>query len=170
MDGKHPRFPNYRVTDAGKVYRIEANERRKAGEEIVGRILTSGYRQFKLTDHRGARVHVRANRLVAEIFHGPAPTARHHAAHRDGNRLNNCASNLYWATPQQNQNDKIAHGTLLKGERVGTARLTEAAVRDIKTQFTGKRGEIAMLSRKHSVGASTIKRVLTGEYWRHVIA
>lgn len=51
--------------------------------------------------------------LVLEAFCGPRPAGMH-GCHNDGNRRNNCASNLRWDTPQANIHDSIKHGTQAK--------------------------------------------------------
>ena len=46
-----------------------------------------------------------------KIINGPAPSQKHHAAHRDGNSKNNTPENIYWATPKENIADQFRHGT-----------------------------------------------------------
>jgi hypothetical protein len=50
------------------------------------------------------------------------------ACHGDGDSANNRLGNLRWDTPTNNHADKILHGTTNRGERSGTAKLTDAAV------------------------------------------
>lgn len=164
----HPDFPDYQVQEDGRVFRVRANDGRAALGEIFGRVLRSGYRQFKLVDASGSQRLIRANRLVAETFHGAAPTSLHHAAHINGERLNNHADNIRWATAKENTADKIRHGTLPRGSRVGTARLTESAVAQIRGAYTGSRGEKARFARLFGVGQTTINRIVNGEGWSHV--
>jgi hypothetical protein len=52
------------------------------------------------------------SRLILETFVGPAPTPKHHAAHRDGKVRNNTLSNLSWKTAKENCADKVRHGTV----------------------------------------------------------
>lgn len=73
----------------------------------------------------------------------------------------------HWATGED-------HGTHTKpeslrlGERHGNAKLTDDAVRDIRAQYTGKYGELAMLGRKYNVSPVAIRRVAVGKGWTHV--
>lgn len=73
-----------------------------------------------------------AHRLICEEVNGPSPTSKHVAAHRCGNR--NCVNpkHLRWATPQENEADKLLHGTSNRGQRNSRAKLTESEVRQIR--------------------------------------
>lgn len=55
------------------------------------------------------------HRLVCEAFHGDPPSLKYHAAHVNGDSLDNKEFNLYWATPQQNIDDRERHKKLRKG-------------------------------------------------------
>ena len=58
--------------------------------------------------------------LVVLAFLGPPPFPGAHAAHFDGDKLNNRLSNLRWASPAENEADKRRHGRTrgaLPGER-----------------------------------------------------
>lgn len=74
------------------------------------------------------------SRLVCEEEHGQPPTPDHEAAHGCGNGSGGCVAkrHLRWATPAENAEDKIAHGTVTRGERHGGAKLTEADVISIR--------------------------------------
>jgi hypothetical protein len=134
----------------------------------TGRILKSGYRQFHLIDKNRKKRGIRANRLVAETFLGQAPSPEHHAAHSDGDRLNNDYRNLRWATALENHADRIKHGTVLRGAEVKTARLDEDKIKKIRAAWTGKRGELLSFARKYQVGTTTIRRVIERTTWRHI--
>lgn len=169
----HPEFPQYFVRADGFVERATDSLRAsKAGDLLSGRVLASGYRQFKLRDRDGTARHVRANRLVSEAFHGPAPTPRHHSAHKNGDRLDNREENLYWATPRQNKRDAFRHGTAVFGPTVvnqhGPAKITVDAVLDIRADYTGARGELIMFAKRYGVGTTCIKNIVAGRTWRHV--
>jgi hypothetical protein len=164
----HPRFPDYDVRADGRVFRARWTPRKGQGNyprfgEIKGRVLKSGYRQFKLCTFDGRQELVRANRLVAETFLGPPPSDEHQAAHNDGVKLNNCAGNLRWATPKENAADQDLHGTRRRGELVPTAKLTNEQAAHIRREFTGARGEIARFSRQFNAGRNAIYRVIDGK-------
>lgn len=170
---KHQTYPDYFVREDGLVERaVDSKRYQKAGDLVMGRVLASGYRQFKLVDAEGAKRMVRANRLVCEVFHGPAPSPRHQAAHKDGVRLNNCADNLYWATPMENKMDSIRHGTSVRGETCanqhGPAKLTAADVLSMRAAYSGKRGELVRFADKHGVHPTCVRKAIFGETWAHV--
>ena len=50
----------------------------------------------------GKKITTTVQRLVLEAFVGPPPTPQHEANHKDGNKTNNCPSNLEWVTRQEN--------------------------------------------------------------------
>lgn len=61
------------------------------------------------------RKSVYAHKLVAEAFIGARPEGME-VAHNDGDKLNCHHSNLRYASPKQNNADKIAHGTHMAGD------------------------------------------------------
>lgn len=59
------------------------------------RIDRYGYANVRLT-RDGKQSWKKVARLVAEAWHGPPPAADSHAAHLDGDQLNNRAENVAW--------------------------------------------------------------------------
>jgi HNH endonuclease/NUMOD4 motif-containing protein len=112
----------YEVSDLGRVRSVDRVVRRPQRGRIVdvhykGVMLrlnpnSAGYLNVNLGRNRPAHVHS----LVLEAFIGPRP-AGYQAAHADGDKLNNAAANLRWATPEENNADKARHGTILRGAR-----------------------------------------------------
>ncbi len=111
---------------------------------------------------RNVKVHV----LVLEAFHGPQPEGME-SRHLDGNSLNNHASNLVWGTPLQNAADRAAHGKTARGEKQGQSKLTEAAVRDIRSHPEVLR---RVMAKKHRISPENISTIITGRTWKHVKA
>jgi hypothetical protein len=165
----HPDFPDYFVRDDGLVERRTEGHHTHPGDVLKGRVLASGYRQFKLVRRDGKQAAIRANRLVCGAFHGAPRDSEMQAAHRNGRRLDDRPENLYWATPQQNKHDSIRHGTSVSGRRVrnqhGDAKLSPEAVAEIRATYTGARGDLIGLARKFGVGRTCIKNVLAGATW-----
>lgn len=121
-----------------------------------------GYRRFnRYADRRHSQhsVHV----AVCEAFHGARPAGMW-AAHSNGDRLDNRAGNLRWATGVENEADKIAHDTRAWGERHGMRKLTADDVRAIRASGAGS----YVLARRYPVSPSMIRRIRAGKNWTHV--
>jgi hypothetical protein len=69
--------------------------------------------------------------LVCMAFHGPRPLGKE-VAHGNGDRADACAANLRWATPAENNADKLTHGTNYDGERHHNRKITDEEVRAIR--------------------------------------
>lgn len=77
------------------------------GKELAQTPNDGGYMRV----HVGER-YLRVSHLVLEAFGFTRPTPRHVAAHApDRDKGNNALTNLRWATPEENEADKAAHGT-----------------------------------------------------------
>lgn len=136
---------------------------RRRGRVLKLELAKTGYLTAGL--HRdGGTFTTSVHILVCCAFRGPRPD-NSHAAHNDGNRINNCAENIRWATPQENFEDKIRHGNVVKGERQGQSKLTDDAVRIIrKSDLSGY--ELAEL---YGVSETTIRHARIGKTWRHIV-
>jgi len=102
--------------------------------------------------------------LVCTAFYGPKPADKDVVAHNDGDPANPKASNLRWATHQENEADKIRHGTKLLGEDTNNVKLTEPEVLLIRTMS----GSIDKLAPIFGVDRTTIADVRSRRTWRHV--
>lgn len=104
--------------------------------------------------------------VVLRAFAGPPPAGME-CRHIDGDPDNNALGNLKWGTPLENAADRDRHGTTARGERNAAAQLTEAQVREIKSQL-GKYGAGKRLAREYGVSESIISGIRTGRTWSHV--
>lgn len=88
-------------------------------------------------------------------------------AHTDGDATNNAASNLRYATPSENNQDKTAHGRQLRGARHSLARLTEKQVVDLRHRASS--GEsIAALAIEFGISRRHAYQIKDGVRWAHV--
>lgn len=98
----------YAVSDRGRVMR-EGGRRGASGGYILRPTETrKGYLRVELND-RDLRAPVYVQGLVLTAFRGPRPEGSE-ARHLNGDRHNNCLSNLAWGTPAQNTLDKLGDG------------------------------------------------------------
>ena len=107
-----------------------------------------------------------AHRFVCETVHGSQPTPSHQVAHNCGNGHMGCVNprHLRWATPSENANDKLAHGTMMFGERSARSKLTRESVEAIRTLKASGLTE-RELCREFGISRSQIGRVFRRECW-----
>ena len=89
--------------------------------------------------------------------------------HKDGNKKNNCVTNLEWWTGEYNLNHARSNGLIngLKGEKNGRSKLNDSQILEIREKF--KNGEkIAKISRDYNVSWTLIKFIVTGKNWKHI--
>ena len=155
-----PSYPRLRVGDDGTVIG-------PSGRELALMPDRDGYLRVSiyLGDQKWKRVGVHF--LVCEAFHGPRPTPEHHAAHGNGDHTDNRSVNLAWKTPEENEADKVLHGTRARGESHGTAVLTEADIPVIRAERAA-RVPLRVLANRYGVSMSTISNIALGKNWGHV--
>jgi hypothetical protein len=126
----------------------------------------------------GRRVLRSVHTLVCEAFHGPKPDPKHHAAHWDGDRQNARADNLRWASPRENEADKVRHGRTLIGRHHGPTKLSEDEVREIRRRWAAlprssggervKKGAAGPLAEEFGICLPYLREVVRGGTWRGV--
>jgi hypothetical protein len=161
----------YDVSNLGRVRSLRF--RRKFADTLrenplimKGSINSNGYAQVQLSNDSGKKT-VLVQKLVLTAFVGPRPSG-YEAAHLDGNRVNNHLSNLKWCTKKENVSHLKKHGTVLYGAKNPMTRLTEKQVIDIRKTYSVGNCSIKKLAKKYGVGTSTVWRIVSGKYWRHL--
>lgn len=155
----------YEVSDLGNVRSLDwvIPQWRGGFRRLSGRVLVrfpdkDGYLCVNLSRKKHT-----VHGLVAGAFIGPKPEGlqvRHANGFRDDPRL----SNLSYGTSLENAEDRERHGHTVKGEAHCRAKLTPAAVLDIREQ-KGKIRQID-LAAKYGVSQRAISRVQRGESWK----
>lgn len=158
----------YEVSSEGFVYRLWRITR--DGRTLPPRKLkgsASAYVVVTLCDLDGIRDNVGVHRLVCEAFHGPAPSSRHEPNHKDGNKHNNAADNLEWATRSENQKHAADAGLKPHGEHSHLAKLTLRDVRVIRSMLALKTFSQKEIAAQYGVAQTTICKINTGQKWRN---
>lgn len=163
----------YEVSDKGRVRSLPRRVKHykaKGGAVLKGRIIRlvsdgSMRQQVGLCVNGRPKQH-RVHRLVLEAFVGMCPTGME-CCHHDGNPANNKLANLRWDTHKANVADAQRHGTFIKGERVGTAKLTEIQVRAMHA-LSENGWSNADISRVFCVATSHVWEIINRKEWAHV--
>ncbi len=116
-----PGFPDYIVTDLGRVFRHARKGRTIAMFELSHELVTKWkYHRVYLEDPTGKNVKVYVHSAVLEAWVGPRPKGMH-ACHNNGKPEQNFLQNLRWDTPKGNVADIPKHRALraIKRELVG---------------------------------------------------
>jgi hypothetical protein len=155
-----PGYPGYEASTLGRIRSLLAGTPRIRKPKR----LNSGYLWLPL--FRGSRSNtggMTVHRAVLLAFRGECPPG-HEAAHHDGDRLNNCLSNLRWKKHVHNEADKERHGTRPNGVRHYDAQLTEDDVRAIRSSTE----PLKTLAARHGTTYQNIWCVRHRKSWRHV--
>jgi hypothetical protein len=114
----------------------------------------------------GKKTFAYVHHLVATAFIGPRPPGKE-VAHNDGNAENVALTNLRYATPVENDADKIAHGTRPIGIKNGHAKINDDDVREIRLRFShGSR--LCDLGHQFSIGPEAIRKIVDRKNWKHI--
>ena len=86
-----------------------------------------------------------------------------------GDYMNNHLTNLRWGTRKENVQDSIRHGTKARGERNGSARLTEADVVEMRRRWAaGESASLKCLAAEYGIDEHTVFDCVHSNTWKHV--
>ena len=139
----------------------------KWGKEKLLKLSTgsNGYLYFGCWKD-GKKTNLEVHRCVAKVFLGDRSSEGLQVRHYDGNKLNNNRENLIWGTAQEDANDRIRHGTVAKGEKIGTSKLKEADIYKIKELRSNGMSQ-QKIADFFGVCQSLISFILSGKRWAH---
>lgn len=164
----------YEVSNLGRVRSLprKVGSRRGHLRSIPGKLKDgsvserTGYRSVHLYRSQKLR-NVSVHRLVADAFI-PNPDGLPQVNHKDGNKLNNEASNLEWCSREENMRHAIETGLLATaGSDNPRAIITESDAAEIKRALRlGVRQRD--LARAFGVGKHVVNSIHIGRTWKHV--
>jgi hypothetical protein len=109
------------------------------------------------------------HKLVAYKYLGGPPIGKDQIRHLDGNKKNNCISNLAWGTAKENADDRELHGNTCRGERHGKTIISKEQVLQIKNMLKEKI-MATHISKALGVNVLTIYDIKYGRTWKHITA
>lgn len=166
----------YEVSEDGRIKTIERVITLPSHSYLKKeRILTQfkdgrGYMHVKLYDGKGKPKSLCIHRIVASTFILNDDKTKLEVNHIDGNKSNNCVSNLEWCTRGEN----IKHAYTLrdpesyKGSGNKNSKLTEDQVINIREEYRTKNFTYKQLADKYKVGVTLIGYIINNKVWNHV--
>jgi hypothetical protein len=172
-------FPDYEVSNDGRLRRLTPGSNTKAGAMIRVTMSAKGYPKYGLTKPDGTRVHQNAHALVAAEFLPPKPEGATMILHDDDNRLNCVSTNLKWGNGKDNVADAKRNGKWEVGENHSSSRKpwlrprgaahASAKLNDEKVAAIlndeRKQSEIA---HSYGVDPALVYRIKRGLVWKHI--
>lgn len=158
----------YQVSDLGRVKSLGRLVKHVSGlqrvRERIRKLQPHTFGYLMLALHRNGRGVCRTvHSLVLEAFEGPCPKGME-CRHLDGDPTNNTRRNLQWGTRQEQNVDRVVHGTSNRGARNGQSKLTESEVRKIRAS----KGTDKEIAKEFGVAGSQVTRIKSGKTWGHV--
>jgi len=156
----------YQISNRGRLRRLPVLGRNRNSKIISypkGSLNIKGYLMYKLYALDGHTKTLSAHRLVAQSFlvnKNGLPQVNH----KDGNKLNNCTSNLEWITNLNNMRHAISTGLVdVRGESSGMNKYSEEKIRQILEHPTNS--GYKALSKKTGVPYFYVKAIRSGVRW-----
>lgn len=156
-----PLYVNPEVTPQGAAQEFFANAILQETDEcILWPFFVAPLTGYGEINRRGRprRVH----REVCIEVKGNPPSRKHETAHSCNVRRCINKRHLRWATREQNQADRIIHGTSNRGTRQWTHKLTEEQVKEIKSLPHANSNSVGP---QYGVAPRTVRDIWNGATW-----
>lgn len=156
-------WPNRFVSDDGTVISLT----RKLPKIMKGSVDKAGYCFITTRLAKGVSSNRYRHRLVAEAFL-PNPENLPQVNHKDGDKSNNCVTNLEWCSPRENTKHAIEKGLRRNfGEGHGCAVLSELDVKE--ALLLHSHGfSVKYIANWLSVSRGIICKIVNNQTWRHI--
>lgn len=163
----------YQVSNSGRVRSLDRKVTYSTGATRVhkGRVLKcapdkDGYNIVSLC-RNGSQLTFRVARLVLIAFRGNQDDLQ--VCHGNGINSDDRLMNLRWGTAEENNNDKMIHGTVARGAANGGGnKLDEKTVVDI-VRLVNSGIQQKLVASKYGISPSMVCRIMNGEKWAHIV-
>lgn len=150
-----PYAPEYEVDIFGNVFLF--------GKIQPSWVLSDGY--FYVRIRRKPKA---LHRLVLLAFYGYPPDSSYEGCHRDGDRLNNCLTNLKWGTKAENTADKVRHGTHKKKIGSPNTKLNKKQILQIRKLGQSGKYTHKEIAEKFEISCSNVSKIISGNRWENI--
>jgi hypothetical protein len=155
-----PGFPGYKAGADGSIWSYRSGLPRLLKPD---RRKEDGRRRYTLRSASGRFVRKYGAYFVLLAFKGHKPDG-YETCHNDGNCLNDSADNLRWDTHSANLADRRRHGTMVRGEKVHTAKITAKDVLEIRRIGRPNKQH----ANKFGISEAMVGMIINRRSWRHV--
>ena len=164
-------YPNikdcYWINDQGEIYN------KNTGNKISQKIERDGYVRVSLMKKSGGTTYLQLHRIYMMAFKPIENMEKLQVNHIDGNKQNNCLSNLEWVTPKENIHHAIktnlTNFEYLQGEKTNLANYTEKdAKRVIELLKTNKYTDKQISQITGYPVRSFIAKIRRKETWKYL--
>lgn len=158
----------YQISNLGKVKSclkqvFRRNRYCTQYEKVMKNSLTKkGYHRIELCKDGKSRFYL-VHKLVARMFLGEC-SENMQIRHLDGNKINNNLENLKYGTAKENSDDKIIHGTKIRGSKVGTSKLKDEDIINIR-ELNKKGISQGELAKIYKVTQPAISYIISKRNW-----
>lgn len=169
----------YEVSNLGRIRALDIyvrNDGNFAGGFIKDRKIRDqqtnryGYKTIKLCKHGKCQRYL-VHRIVAKAFL-PTQNINYQINHIDGDKTNNCVTNLEWVTPAENMKHAWKTGLITNEHLVGSShansKLTEEKVLEIRKMAESKKYKRQDICDKFNIKLSTYKDIINRRTWKHI--
>lgn len=161
----------YEVSDLGNVRSLDRIVKCNTGQRLLRgvtlrqKLHRDGYMCVFLSRNK-KQICPMVHKLVLEAFVGKRPIGMQ-GCHKNGIKTDNRLSNLRWDTPKENHNDKRRHGTMARGSKVNTNKLTPEQVMAIREKRNDGK-TLQELAEEYGISNNAVSHIVLGKNWQWV--
>jgi len=156
----------YEASNLGRIRRSSAAIGTWIGRVLKNNPVPQGYHLVHLRKE-GTQKSFLVHRLVAECFVSN-PQGKNVVHHLDGDKGNDCASNLVWTTRQENTQRATADGLMPRGEMHGCSKLVTKQIQAIRLEYSKGQTSQYKLAKQYNVSQCQIWRIVHRKSWTHI--
>lgn len=159
-----PDFPFYRAGSDGSVWSCRTRGGRLVPWSKMTPVIRKQDGRPVVGFRKDGRLYVKeVHVVILTAFVGACPPGLE-GCHGDGDPTNNAVGNLRWDTHVANMADRQRHGTVARGERNPSVKLTEAQVLEIRARCVGGEQQ-KVVARDYGINASCVQKIVSRQSW-----